>query len=56
MPPSLALQTCETDPQFPAESQKMADEVFGDAKTYKRAYYPGCTHGFAVSPFSMNIG
>lgn len=52
MPASThAVQTCETDPQFPVDSQKKADEIFGDAKTYKRAYYAGNTHGFAVSAF-----
>jgi hypothetical protein len=36
---------------FPAEAQAKADEIFGDGKFvpgYRREYFPGCTHGFAV--------
>lgn len=44
--------TCETDPQYPIESQKIGDEILGngtmEGPAYKRTYYPGCTHGFAV--------
>lgn len=42
------IQTCETDNPFPKEAQEAADRIFGDAKTYKRNYYAGCSHGFAV--------
>ncbi|KAH9840322.1 dienelactone hydrolase endo-1,3,1,4-beta-D-glucanase [Rhodofomes roseus] len=47
----LLVNSCEVDPQFPPESQKIADEVFGDGKFapgYRRTYWDGCTHGFAV--------
>lgn len=46
--------TCETDQQFPAEKQEQADKILGAGKMesedgkYKRTYYPGATHGFAV--------
>jgi dienelactone hydrolase len=43
------IQTCETDQQFPKEKQEMADKLFGDQPNrYKRNYFPGQTHGFAV--------
>ncbi|KAL5492258.1 hypothetical protein ACEPAI_3705 [Sanghuangporus weigelae] len=42
----------ETDLAYPAESQKLGDEILGGGKTetesYKRAYFPKCVHGFAV--------
>jgi len=47
----LLINSCETDQQFPPEKQKIADELLGDGKYtpgYKRAYYPGATHGFGV--------
>jgi hypothetical protein len=47
----LLINSCTTDPQFPQESQAKADEVFGEGKFapgYKREYFEGCTHGFAV--------
>ncbi|KAH9931800.1 alpha/beta-hydrolase [Fomitopsis serialis] len=47
----LLINGCEVDSQFPPESQKIADEVFGDGKFvpgYERTYWDGCTHGFAV--------
>lgn len=48
----LLINSCETDPQYPAEKQKAGDEILGGGKTeapgYKRTYWPGCTHGFAV--------
>ena len=50
-PPPVLFNTCEVDPQFPIESQKIADELLGDGKYspgYKRTYWDGCTHGFAV--------
>jgi hypothetical protein len=36
---------------FPVESQAKADEILGGGKFvpgYKREYFAGCTHGFAV--------
>lgn len=34
---------------FPLESQAKADEIFGKFEPgYKREYFEGCTHGFAV--------
>ncbi|PSR82572.1 hypothetical protein PHLCEN_2v6005 [Hermanssonia centrifuga] len=47
----LLINSCEFDSIFPAESQKAADEVLGEGKFtpgYKRLYWEGCTHGFAV--------
>jgi len=47
----LLMNSCEVDPRFPKEAQAMADEVLGDGKFapgYKREYFEGCTHGFAV--------
>ncbi|KAL5492295.1 hypothetical protein ACEPAI_3742 [Sanghuangporus weigelae] len=48
----LFINSCETDQMYPAESQKLGDEILGGGKTetenYKRAYFPKCVHGFAV--------
>ncbi|TBU47535.1 alpha/beta-hydrolase [Dichomitus squalens] len=47
----LLINSCEVDQQFPIESQKVADEIFGEGKFapgYQRTYWPGCVHGFAV--------
>lgn len=45
----LLINSCETDAQFPAEKQAKADEVLKDfAPGYKRAYFAGVNHGFAV--------
>ncbi|KAG1817091.1 dienelactone hydrolase [Suillus subaureus] len=47
----LLINSCEIDHMFPAAAQAKADEIFGDGKFapgYKREYFPGCTHGFAV--------
>ncbi|KAF8654650.1 hypothetical protein AX16_003503 [Volvariella volvacea WC 439] len=47
----LLINTCTTDPQFPAEFQAKADEILGDGKFapgYKREFWEGCTHGFSV--------
>ncbi|KAJ3973674.1 dienelactone hydrolase endo-1,3,1,4-beta-D-glucanase [Lentinula raphanica] len=47
----LLINSCTTDPQFPLEAQAKADEILGDGKYapgYKREYFEGCTHGFAV--------
>ncbi|KAJ7441958.1 dienelactone hydrolase endo-1,3,1,4-beta-D-glucanase [Mycena galericulata] len=45
----LLLNTCTIDAQFPHEAQAKADEIFkGFAPGYRREYFEGCTHGFAV--------
>ncbi|KAG1743127.1 dienelactone hydrolase [Suillus lakei] len=47
----LLINSCENDRLFPAEAQAKADELFGNGKFapgYRREYFPGCTHGFAV--------
>ncbi len=47
----LLINSCTIDQQFPLESQAKADEILGDGKFkpgYKREYFEGCTHGFAV--------
>ncbi|KAG1738862.1 Alpha/Beta hydrolase protein [Suillus paluster] len=47
----LLINSCETDQQFPIAAQAQADEILGNGKFapgYKREYFPGCTHGFAV--------
>ncbi|KAG6832117.1 hypothetical protein H0H87_002630 [Tephrocybe sp. NHM501043] len=47
----LLINSCTTDQQFPHESQAKADEILGGGKFapgYKREYFEGCTHGFAV--------
>lgn len=45
----LLIVSCETDPQFPQDAQKKADEILGGKETYTRTYHPGQTHGFLVS-------
>ncbi|KAJ7261866.1 dienelactone hydrolase endo-1,3,1,4-beta-D-glucanase [Mycena rebaudengoi] len=45
----LLINSCTVDGQFPPEAQAKADEIFkGFAPGYKREYWDGCTHGFAV--------
>ncbi|KAK2462237.1 hypothetical protein APHAL10511_005733 [Amanita phalloides] len=47
----LLINSCTVDGQFPIEAQAKADEIFGNGKFapgYKREYFDGCTHGFAV--------
>ncbi|KAJ6485554.1 dienelactone hydrolase endo-1,3,1,4-beta-D-glucanase [Mycena sanguinolenta] len=45
----LLINSCTVDAQFPHEAQAKADEIFaGFAPGYKREYFEGCTHGFAV--------
>jgi dienelactone hydrolase len=47
----LLINSCEVDEQYPAEKQKIGDEILGDGKHapgYLRTYWEGCTHGFAV--------
>ncbi|KAM6496770.1 dienelactone hydrolase endo-1,3,1,4-beta-D-glucanase [Amanita muscaria] len=47
----LLINSCTVDTQFPHEAQAKADDIFGNGKFapgYKREYFDGCTHGFAV--------
>jgi len=45
----LLINSCTTDSQFPLEASAKADELFaGFAPGYKREYFDGLTHGFAV--------
>jgi len=45
----LLINSCTFDEQFPIASQDKADELFAKfAPGYKRNYFDGCTHGFAV--------
>ncbi|KAL5537020.1 hypothetical protein ACEPAF_843 [Sanghuangporus sanghuang] len=48
----LLINSCEVDKQYPIESQKIGDDILGGGKmeagAYKRAYFAGCVHGFAV--------
>jgi dienelactone hydrolase len=47
----LLINSCTTDSQFPLEASAQADAIFGEDKFapgYKREYFEGATHGFAV--------
>ncbi|KAF9485529.1 dienelactone hydrolase endo-1,3,1,4-beta-D-glucanase [Pholiota conissans] len=45
----LLINSCTTDTQFPLEASAKADELFANfAPGYKREYFEGLTHGFAV--------
>lgn len=47
----LLINSCEVDQMFPAESQEIADKLFGEGKFapgYRREYFDGCSHGFTV--------
>ncbi|KAJ7764800.1 dienelactone hydrolase endo-1,3,1,4-beta-D-glucanase [Mycena metata] len=45
----LLINSCTDDSRFPHEAQAVADKVFANfAPGYKREYFEGCTHGFAV--------
>ena len=45
----LLINSCEVDSRFPKEAQETADEILGKfAPGYKREYFGGCSHGFAV--------
>ncbi|KAF9459320.1 dienelactone hydrolase endo-1,3,1,4-beta-D-glucanase [Collybia nuda] len=47
----LLINSCTVDVQFPLESSAQADAILGNGKFapgYKREYFEGCTHGFAV--------
>jgi len=47
----ILINACEIDEQFPLEAQKETDALLEGGKYkggYKRVYWEGCTHGFAV--------
>ncbi|KAF7357113.1 Dienelactone hydrolase endo-1,3,1,4-beta-D-glucanase [Mycena sanguinolenta] len=47
----LLINSCTIDQQFPLDAQAKADEILGGGKFasgYRREYFEGCTHGFAV--------
>jgi len=45
----LLINSCTVDTQFPPEAGDIADKIFAKfGPGYKRDYYEGCTHGFAV--------
>ncbi|XP_006459821.1 hypothetical protein AGABI2DRAFT_191660 [Agaricus bisporus var. bisporus H97] len=47
----LLINSCTVDSQFPIPAQEKADQILGNGKFepgYKREYFDGCTHGFAV--------
>jgi hypothetical protein len=45
----LHFKISSLDQQFPLEASRKADEVFKEfAPGYKREYFEGCMHGFAV--------
>lgn len=45
----LLINSCTVDSQFPLESSAKADELFAKFEPgYKREYFEGCHHGFAV--------
>ncbi|EJD49420.1 alpha/beta-hydrolase [Auricularia subglabra TFB-10046 SS5] len=47
----LLINSCEIDPPFPPAAQAKVDALLGDGKYkpgYRRTYWHGCTHGFAV--------
>ncbi|KAI9573849.1 alpha/beta-hydrolase [Boletus coccyginus] len=48
----LLINSCETDQMFPPDAQAKADEILGGgaqtSELYRREYFAGCEHGFAV--------
>ncbi|KAG6330055.1 hypothetical protein ID866_9033 [Astraeus odoratus] len=48
----LLINSCTVDVMFPPEAQAEADRIIGGGKQftdkYRREYFEGCTHGFAV--------
>ncbi|KAH7103538.1 alpha/beta-hydrolase [Auriculariales sp. MPI-PUGE-AT-0066] len=47
----LLLNVCDVDHQYGPEAQKIGDELLGNGTYtpgYKRTFWPGCEHGFAV--------
>lgn len=53
----ILINGCEIDEQFPLVAQKEADELLEGGKYkggYKRVYWEGCKHGFAVTGDSVS--
>jgi len=45
----LLINSCTVDEQFPLEASAQADKIFAKFEPgYKREYWEGCHHGFAV--------
>jgi len=48
----LLINSCTIDKRFPHDAQVKADEIIGGGNqftdTYRREYFEGCSHGFAV--------
>ncbi|KAG6327262.1 hypothetical protein ID866_11827 [Astraeus odoratus] len=48
----LLINSCTVDTRFPLEAQAAADQILGGGKqftdNYRREYFDGCRHGFAV--------
>ena len=45
----LLINSCTIDTQFPKEIHSQVDEIFAKFEPgYKREYFEGCRHGFAV--------
>ncbi|KAJ7701535.1 dienelactone hydrolase endo-1,3,1,4-beta-D-glucanase [Mycena rosella] len=44
----LLINSCENNWQFTLEAQAQADKIFAGFQGYKREFFEGCTHGFAV--------
>ncbi|KAF7365719.1 Dienelactone hydrolase endo--beta-D-glucanase [Mycena venus] len=47
----LLINSCTNDEFFPLDVQAKADEILGNGKFaygYRREYFEGCTHGFAI--------
>jgi dienelactone hydrolase len=45
----LLINGCTHDPVFPPEDQEKADQILADyAPGYKREYWEGASHGFAL--------
>lgn len=48
----MLFVTCTTDFMYGPDRQKIGDDILGNGTTegkgYKRVFYEGCSHGFAV--------
>ena len=48
----LLINSCEIDGMFPTNAQAQADAILGAgltrAELYRREYFAGCAHGFAI--------
>ena len=54
----LLINSCEIDPVYGPADQAKTDEVLGGGKYkpgYRRTYWEGCVHGFAVSFFRFSF-